>query len=186
MEKYDKNIPDIPDANKKEIPKAVMSAEVKLERDVRRYIKKDGTFCKDFEQFFNRDTGKIDPAGRIIYEPTMTKAEAQKLITDLCEKSGRTVEVDSFTGRPKATPGWNLDIRVPGMSQSEQKSPTVPEGVLREKLNNQLILDLKKQNEEMAAAIKKLTENKEEAEAPADDKATETDAGKGKGKGKRK
>ena len=144
---------EIPDFNTQPIPKAVMTAEVLGERNFRRYTKKDGTFCKDFEHFFDKDTGKFDEGGRIIYEPTMTKEQAQKFITDLCEKTGRTVVVDSLGGRPRAVPGWNLDIRVPGMGQSEQKAAAVPEGVMRERLNNQLLLDQRGQINELKETV---------------------------------
>lgn len=160
METYDKNIPDIPDAAKKEIPRAVMSSDVKNEREFRRYVKKDGTFCKDFENFFNRDTGRQDSAGRIVYETTMTKDQAEKLIIEVCEKAGRKVTRDTLSGRLRATPGWDLNIRVPGMTQSEQKASTVPEGVLRERLNNQLILEQSRRIDELTAAIAKSTTSK--------------------------
>jgi len=187
--------PDIPDFNKQEIPKAVMSAEVLGERNVRRYTKKDGMFCKDFEHFFDKDTGKIDNGTRIIYAPTMTKQQAQEFITKLCEDTGRKVVIDALSGRPQAVPGWNLDIRVPGMGQSEQKAATVPEGTLRERLNNQLLMDQRDQinnltqklaylenqmantDEVMAvemgglAPAKELTEAQKKAEAKAKAKA---------------
>ena len=117
---------EIPDFNEQEIPKAVMSDEVKDERNVRRYVKKDGVFCKGFVHFFDKDTGKFDAGGHIIYKPEMTEEQAQAFITEICEAAGRIVEIDSITGRPQAVPGWNLDIRVPGMRQSEEKAVTVP------------------------------------------------------------
>jgi len=166
---------DIPDFNKQEIPKAVLTPEVQAERDVRRYIKKDGTFAKDFVHFFDIDTGKFDSGGRIIYAPTKTVAEAQEFITDMCKKTGRKVVVDSISGRPQAVPGWNLDIRVPGMGQSEQKAATEPEGVQREKLNNQLLMDMRAQINDLMETV---------AYQSAQLKAAE--AGKEKGKGKDK
>ena len=148
---------DIPDFNKQEIPKAVLSAEIQAERDVRRYIKKDGTFNKDFVHFFDIDTGTFDSGGRIIYKPTKTVAEAQAFITKLCEDTGRKVSADAISGRLKAEPGWNLDIRVPGMASSEQKAAMVPEGVLRERLNNQLLIDQKSTINSLAEQVAYLT-----------------------------
>jgi hypothetical protein len=155
--------PDIPDFNEQKIPKAILTAEVQSERDVRRYICKDGKFNKGFEHFFDVETGKFGSKSEILYRATMTKEQAQKFITDLCEKSGRTVVIDSLTGRPRAVPGWNLDIRVPGMSLAEQRSPTLPEGVLRERLNNQLLLEQTKQIDELKATVAKLAEPKPES-----------------------
>ena len=77
------------------------------------------------------------------------------------------VEIDSITGRPQAVPGWNLDIRVPGMRQSEEKAVTVPEGVLRERLNNEILLSQRDQMKGMAEQIAHLTAQlgqKEESE----------------------
>ena len=148
---------EIPDFNKQEIPKAVLTAEVQAERNVRRYLRKDGTFNKDFEHFFDKDTGKFDSGGRIIYEPTMTKEQAHELITKLCEDTGRKVTIDPISGRPQAVPGWNLDIRVPGMAQSEQKAATVPEGALRERLNNQLLIEQRSLINELAEQVAYLT-----------------------------
>jgi len=150
-------IQEIPDFNKQEIPKAVLTAEVQAERNVRRYIKKDGTFNKDFEHFFDKDTGKFDSGGRIIYEPTMTKEQARDFITKLCEDTGRKMTTDPISGRPQAVPGWNLDIRVPGMAQSEQKAATVPEGVLRERLNNQLLMEQRSMVNDLAQQVAYLT-----------------------------
>ena len=150
-------IQEIPDFNKQEIPKAVLTAEVQAERNVRRYIKKDGTFNKDFEHFFDKDTGKFDSGGRIIYEPTMTKEQARDFITKLCEDTGRKMTTDPISGRPQAVPGWNLDIRVPGMAQSEQKAATVPEGVLRERLNNQLLMEQRSMVNNLAQQVAYLT-----------------------------
>lgn len=160
-EKIDRNKPDIPDFNEQEIPQAEITPEVQAERNVRRYIRKDGMFIKDFEHSFDRNTGELDSGGRMIYIPSMTKAEAQAFITGLCENSGRKVVIDSLSKRPRAEPGWNLDIRVPGMSQSEQKAATVPEGVLRERLNNQLILDQRNRIDDLTSLVKELLEKKD-------------------------
>jgi len=159
-------IQEIPDFNKQEIPKAVLTAEVQAERNVRRYIKKDGTFNKDFEHFFDKDTGKFDSGGRIIYEPTMTKEQARDFITKLCEDTGRKMTTDPISGRPQAVPGWNLDIRVPGMAQSEQKAATVPEGVLRERLNNQLLMEQRSMVNNLAQQVAYLTAQLEANKEP--------------------
>jgi hypothetical protein len=184
MEKIDKNIPDIPDFNEQEIPRARISEEVLNERNVRRYTRKDGTFNKDFERSFDRNTNKLDSVGRIIYEQVMTKEEAQKYITELCEMTGRKVVIDSLSGRPRAVPGWNLEIRVPGMSQSEQKAATVPEGELRERINNQLILDQRNQIDELTIVVKNLLDKNAEVEDTTDPGDEKVESGKGKGKGK--
>lgn len=171
-EKIDRNKPDIPDFNEQEIPQAKMSEEALAERNVRRYIRKDGMFKKDFEHCFDRNTGELDSGGRMIYVPTMTKAEAQAFITDLCENTGRKVVIDTVSKRPRAEPGYNLNIRVQGMSQTEQKAATVPEGVLRERLNNQLILDQRNSIDELTSLVKKLlAEKKETAAAESKTKA---------------
>jgi len=170
---------EIPDFNEQEIPKAVMSDEVKAERNFRRYTKKNGVFCKAFEHFFDRDTGKFDAGGRIIYEPTMTKEQAEKLIVDLCKKAGRKIVVDSVTGRPQAVPGWNLDIRVPGMKQSEEMAVTVPAGALRERINNQALIDLREQNNIMAEQIAHLTAQLAPADAAKEPKEEKKKPGKG-------
>ena len=178
MAKIDRNVPDIPDFNERELPQAVLSAEVLGERNVRRYIRKDGVFNKDFEHFFDNDTGKFDSGGRIIYEATKTIAEAQAFITELCENTGRKVVIDSLSGRPRAEPGWNLDIRVPGMGQSEQKAPTVPEGVMRERINNQLLIDQRNQINELAQTVAYLTAQlapKPEGQAAADKEVAAAD-----------
>jgi len=149
--------PDIPDFNAQEVPKAVMSADVLGERNVRRYIRKDGLFNKDFVHFFDRNTGKFDSAGRTIYEPTMTVDQAQELITKLCTDTGRKVVVDSISKRPMAVPGWNLDIRVPGMADAETKAATVPEGVLRERINNQVLIDQREMINDLTQKLAHLT-----------------------------
>ena len=170
--------PDIPDIAKKGIPTVVLPPEVQLERDVRRYIRKDGVLVKDFQHLFDVDTGEQDSVGRIIYKRTMTDEEALKFVIDICEKAGRKVGMDSITGRYKAEPGWNLDIRVPGMSQSEQKAPTVTEASLREKMNQQLILQQQEQLDQMEKSNIELMETVRgmqadaEAKAQADAKAT--------------
>jgi len=150
-------MPDIPDFNAQEVPKAVMSAEVLGERNVRRYIRKDGLFNKDFVHFFDRNTGKFDAAGRIIYEPTMTVDQAQELITKLCTDTGRKVVIDSISKRPMAVPGWNLDIRVPGMADAEAKAATIPEGVLRERINNQVLIDQREMINDLNQKLAHLT-----------------------------
>ena len=149
--------PDIPDFNAQEVPKAVMSADVLGERNVRRYIRKDGLFNKDFVHFFDRNTGKFDSAGRTIYEPTMTVDQAQELITKLCTDTGRKVVVDSISKRPMSVPGWNLDIRVPGMADAEAKAATVPEGVLRERINNQVLIDQREMINDLTQKLAHLT-----------------------------
>jgi len=150
--------PDIPDFGKNEIPKVVLPPEVQLERDIRRYIRKDGTFVKDFERMFDADTGRMDSMGRVVYQKTMTDVQALKVITDLCDKTGRKVLIDEVTKRYAAEPGWNLEIRVPGMSQSEQNSPAITEATMREKMNQQLILSQQSQIAELTKSVKALTE----------------------------
>ena len=180
--------PDIPDFNAQEVPKAVMSADVLGERNVRRYIRKDGLFNKDFVHFFDRNTGKFDAAGRAIYEPTMTVDQAQEFITKLCTDTGRKVVIDSISKRPMSVPGWNLDIRVPGMADAEAKAATIPEGVLRERINNQVLIDQREMMNGMAEQIAHLTaqlksadKDMEEQEGAAKAAADEVPK-KGKGK----
>jgi hypothetical protein len=99
--------PDIPDVNAGKAPTIVLPGPVTLERQVRRYIKKDGVFRKDFYL--------------ATLHPTDVKA-AEAEVAEALQKSGRTVTTGA-DGRLRAEPGWNLEIRVPGMEVQEQKAP---------------------------------------------------------------
>ena len=88
----------------------------------------------------------------------MTDKQALKVITDLCDKTSRKVSRDEVTKRYAAEPGWNLEIRVPGMSQSEQNSPAITEATMREKMNQQLILRQQADIAELTKSVKALTE----------------------------
>lgn len=178
---------DIPDMEAKDKPTVVLPPDVQAEREVRRYINKEGVFSKDIEQYFAVFKG-IDSDGKMVYEQTKTRAEAEQSVKELCEKTGRKVAADSTTGRLKATPGWNLNIRVPGMAQSEQKAAAESDAHLQARANQQQILDLRRQNEELAAQLKELTEKltaPAETEKPKDEGRETKDEGRGtKGKPK--
>lgn len=140
------NIKDIPDAEAKAKPVVEMAPDVQAEREVRRYINKEGIFARDLEQLFAVATG-IDSSGRMQYRQTQTKESAEKMVTELLEKSGRKVGRDSISGRLKAAPGWNLNIRVPGMQKSEEKAASESDAHLQARVNQQQLLDLRSQNE---------------------------------------
>jgi hypothetical protein len=143
---------DIPDTQKKEPPKADMPPHVQAEREVRRFIRKDGVFVKDFERLFDRFTGEIKN-GKCIYAATMSLAEAKRHVIELLEKTGRKIEHDPLTGRPKAVPGWDLNISVPGMEQSEQRAPVESDQVIRDRQNAQLIADQRKMIDELSEQL---------------------------------
>ena len=124
---------DIPDAELKKPDPIKLPVKVQRERDIRRYIRKDGVFIKDFEIMF----------------PRMTKTQAEIPIRALCRLTGRKVEKESLTGRFKAVPGWDLSIRVPGMAREEQAAPKAPEGEERQKINESLLLAMEKENKEL-------------------------------------
>jgi hypothetical protein len=124
---------DIPDAELKKPKPITLPVKVQRERDMRRYIRKDGVFRKDFEILFK---GK-------------TKAQAEKAIRDQCKLTGRKVETESLTDRLKAVPGWDLSIRVPGMAREEQAAPKEPSGETRQKINESLLLAGQKEIEEL-------------------------------------
>lgn len=124
---------DIPDAELKKPKPITLPVKVQRERDMRRYIRKDGVFRKDFEIMFK---GK-------------TKPQAEKIIRAQCKLTGRKVETESLTGRLKAVPGWDLTIRVPGMAREEQQAPKKPEGEDRQKINESLLLNVEKENKEL-------------------------------------
>ncbi len=124
---------DIPDAELKKPEPITLPPKVQRERDMRRYIRKDGVFRKNFEVQFK---GK-------------TKAQAEKVIRAQCKLTGRKVETESLTGRLKAVPGWDLAIRVPGMAREEQMAPKEAEGETRQKINESLLLTTVKENKEL-------------------------------------
>ncbi len=128
---------DIPDAELKKPKPITLPKKVQGERDMRRYIRKDGVFRKNFEIMFK---GK-------------TKAQAEKFIRGLCKLTGRKVETESLTDRLKAVPGWNLAIRVPGMSREEQVAPKAPEGEERQKIQESLLLKVEKENEDLKTQL---------------------------------
>jgi len=128
---------DIPDVELKKPKPVTLPVKVQRERDMRRYIRKDGVFRKDFEVMFK---GK-------------TKAQAEKVIRAQCKLTGRKVETESLTGRLKAVPGWDLTIRVPGMAREEQIAPKAPEGEARQKINENLLLNTAKENKELKAQL---------------------------------
>ncbi len=125
---------DIPDAELKKPEPIKLSSIVQNERDMRRYIRKDGVFRKNFEVQFKDKT------------KTKTKAQAEEVIRDQCKLTGRKVETESLTGRLKAVPGWDLTIRVPGMAREEQQAPKPPDGETRQKINESLLLSVQEEN----------------------------------------
>jgi hypothetical protein len=131
---------DIPDAELKKPKPITLPVKVQRERDMRRYIRKDGVFRKDFENLFK---GK-------------TKAQAEKAIRGQCKLTGRKVETEVLTDRLKAVPGWDLSIRVPGMAREEQAAPKEPSGETRQKISDSLLLNVEKENKELKAALAKV------------------------------
>lgn len=124
---------DIPDAELKKPKPITLPVKVQRERDIRRYIRKDGVFIKNFELMFK---GK-------------TKVQAEKSIRDLCKLTGRKVETELLTDRLKAVPGWDLAIRVPGMAREEQVAAKEPSGETRQKINESLLLSVEKENKDL-------------------------------------
>lgn len=147
---------DIPDATSKKADKPPMAPGVQIERNARRYIRKDGVFIKDVEYLWRRNTGRYDAKGNPIFELEKTREEAEQLVTELLEQSGRKVAPDPISGRLKATPGWDLNIRVPGFEQSEQSAPKEPEGKLRERLNDQMLLEMREERTELLNTVAEL------------------------------
>jgi hypothetical protein len=162
---------DIPDVNSKGPVDTPMEPEVQQERTVRRYIRKDGMFRKDLKWLDTEDTGELDLNGDPVKKPGYTEIQATKIAVETIKASGRGVEKDPATGRLKAVPGWNLDIRVPGFGVIEQKAPKEPQGKIREEINDRALRDLQKQNEKLQEQLDKLAGKAESAET-----------GKGKGK----
>ena len=157
---------DIPDAEAKEKKTIVLDPEVQAERDVRRYIRKDGVFIKDVEYLWYTPTGRILANGVAERTLTKTKEAAEEFVTELCEKSGRTVELDPVSKRPKATPGWDLSIRVPGMQDSEMFAPKTSQGDLQQAQTSELMARLIADNRALADQVKGLVE-KMDADAGA-------------------
>ena len=181
---------DIPKFKQPEIPKAVLEPEVQTEREVRRYIRKDGVFIKDLDRLFLVDTGVIKE-GRIIYQKGMNIKEATSFVAELCEKSGRNIEIDALTERPKAAPGWNLNIQVPGMAQSEQKASLESDKSIQRRQQDQLVQDLRKRNVDLDARIKNMESiisgpKNVTREVMDSAKSPDTPADQGKGKGNKK
>ena len=145
---------DIPDAELKKPEPITLPVKVQRERDIRRYIRKDGVFIKNFENLFT----KLVLKGLKQVELKMPKAQAEEIIRDLCKLTGRNVEKGTLTGRLKAVPGWNLAIRVPGMAREEQKAPKAPEGEVRQKINESLLLSVEKENKELKKQLAEINE----------------------------
>ncbi|MEE9365899.1 MAG: hypothetical protein V3W44_04345 [Dehalococcoidales bacterium] len=160
---------DIPDANAQEAPKIELPAPVKAERDIRRYIRPDGVFVKDLARAFDNPTSTAKD-GTAVLTPTFTDEEAEQHVRNLCEQSGRDVTTDYLTKRPKAVPGWDFNIQVPGMAQSEQKRPKAPDGETRIKVAEGAVAQLQEANQELQATVEQLAKNFEALtrEAPPD------------------
>lgn len=134
---------DIPDDEHKGTQTIKLSKEVQAERDIRRYIRKDGLFRKGLrEMFFRTMNVKGKPAPRRVL--THTEAEASAEVVELCEKSGRKIELEN--GRYKAAPGWDLSISVPGMAQSEQDAAKEPDTAARQKISDRALVSLQDEN----------------------------------------
>jgi hypothetical protein len=149
---------DIPDAEAARKKTVVLPAKTQVERDIRRYIRKDGVFVKDLECMWDVDTGKRDSSGNMIRTATKTKEEAEKIVIELCEKTGRKVEKDPTSGRLRAVPGWDLAIHVPGMLREEANAPKAPEGEARMKINDNMLVALQKENQELKDTLAKQAE----------------------------
>ncbi len=153
---------DIPDAELKKPKPVTLPQKVQNERDMRRYIRKDGVFVKNFEILKHFED--VYPGKKI------TKVMAETCIRALCKQTGRKVETESLAGRLKAVPGWDLSIRVPGMAREEQASPKEPSGETRQKINESLLLSVEKENkglkEQLAEITKKLDRFGEGAAKP--------------------
>ena len=152
--------PDIPDMAKKEPAKIVLTPPIKKERDFRRFTRKNGVLIKDFVNFFDVEDG-VDGTGRIRYKSTKTVEEATKFIRELCESAGRTVVNDELTGRLKAVPGWDLDIRVPGMESVEQNAAVEPDSAVRERQTNRMVDMLMEKVESLTAKFEQLIQSKQ-------------------------
>lgn len=152
---------DIPDAKASKKPgKEPVSAEVQQEGNLRQYIRPDGVFIKDLPslRILQRATGRKNKVGAPVMENKYTQSEANRLVAEMCLKSGRKMETDQVSGRPKAVPGWNMTIRVPGHENSEQYAPNEPEGAAREKIRDNAMLTVQEDN---AALRKEMAELKE-------------------------
>lgn len=169
---------DIPDATKKDKPKVVLAPEVQAEREIRAYIRKDGVFRKDMHALFAVDSGLRRHDGSVVYTYALSTEEAEKVATEACSKSGRSIKKDPVSGRPMAVPGWNLEIRVPGFEDSEQAAPAEKLGVLRERLNNKMLLEMKEQNDRLQARLDEL----EQRDSPASDSTPPPREGRGRSK----
>jgi hypothetical protein len=155
---------DIPDADLKR-PKAIVLEEpIRLERESRRFIRKDGVFVKDFERFFdvpvlNEDgSNKRDDSGNVIRRKTMTDEEAKKKVIAELKASGRKIITDDATGRLKAVPGWLVDLHVPGMQKEEQHAETKHTAAVRTKLTEDLLATQAGQIRELQNSVKELTQ----------------------------
>ena len=149
--------PDIPDLANKDVPKAQLTAEQALERNFRRYVRKDGLFIKDYQKIFDF-LDRIDANNRMIYKSTKTLEEATKIIVGLCESTGRVVEKDPVTKRLKATPGWNLDITCPGMESVEQNAHVDPDNVVRQRRTDLMLQQSQEQVSTLTGQVKDLSE----------------------------
>lgn len=172
---------DIPDSDFKEPEKVVLPADVAQEREVRRYIRKDGVFIKDLPGLWELPTGERDVRGKVKTGPDnlpkrqrqFTLEEVNEFVIKECEKSGRTMSVDGLSGRPKATPGWDLTIHVPGQSQSEQQAAMPPTGEEAIKNTQALVTRLSDENAKLKLGYDDLAEELRDikallAQGPAD------------------
>lgn len=151
---------DIPDLKKKRKPDdEPMADEVQAEAKLRPYMRKDGLFIKDLLslRILQRKTGRVDKkSGQLVMENKYTLEEANAYVTELMERSGRTVGTDPISGRPKAVPGWDLAIQVPGMLQSEQMAPKEPEGAAAQQIRDNAMLAVQADNKELKEAVRRL------------------------------
>ena len=129
---------DIPDHDFRKPDPIKLPSNVVTERTLRRYIRRDGMFRRNVEQFFARVSG-YDNQQLPVMELLKTAEEAAEVVKEMCEATGRTVEKDFLTGRWKAVPGWDLGILVPGMKSSEQYAPQKAAGEARQRISDALV-----------------------------------------------
>ncbi len=154
---YTKTEVAIPDVNLKPAPTVTLAPDVAEEMVMRTYLRKDGVFVKDLKGAFSQVVGTAED-GTEIRETKVDDEQAEAIVRDLCEKSGRTVVQDFTSSRPKAVPGWRVTIHVPGMDHEEQFAAKSVKGEDRLKIAEGAVVRLEASNQELVGLVKGLGE----------------------------
>ena len=161
---------DIPDANFKPAPQVELADHVKSESILRQYLRPDGVFVKDLAGAFTTVKG-VAKNGTETRVRTLTLEQANEHVKQLCIVSGRNVEVDFISKRPKAVPGWDQSIHVPGMDHEEQNAPKTAKGEDRLKIAEATVVQLQGENQALTEKVGSLDAKMDQVLAGMQNKA---------------